>query len=188
MTRHRLTRRSLPSAVAAGALATTIALLGGSSSQASTATSAGGHGPVPAALAVPAGQVPVADLSARGVQVYQCTAGAWAFVEPVATLVGRSTTPPRRTQAAVHFRGPSWQSTADGSLVQGAALASSPVPGAIPQLLLRATVNRGEGIFGDVTYIQRLATRGGTAPAGTCTAGATTAVEYRALYRFFAPA
>jgi hypothetical protein len=36
-----------------------------------------------------------------------------------------------------------------------------------------------------VTYIQRLNTRGGVAPAGTCTAGAQTAVRYSADYAFW---
>jgi hypothetical protein len=56
------------------------------------------------------------------VQVYQCT--------------------------AVYFRGPSGESTDDGSLVEATVVASSPVPGSIPQLLLQATRNRGDGVFG----------------------------------------
>src|SRR6266540_4307589 len=120
------------------------------------------------------------DLAAAGVQVYQCTAGSWAFLEPAAQrwdLGGR---------AAIHFRGPSWESIQDGSLVTGRAIASSPVPGSIPQLLLQATSTRGTGIFGAVTYIQRLATSGGTAPTTACTDGQTQGVPYTAAYRFYA--
>jgi hypothetical protein len=89
---------------------------------------------------------------------------------------------------AVHVRGASWESADDGSLVESRAVASSPVPGSIPQLLLQATRNRGDGAFGQVSYLQRLATRGGTAPAGACTDGQTTGVPYQARYRFFVPA
>lgn len=170
-------RKLLP---VAGLLA---ALLAGSGS------SAAGHAappqqlpPAPAALAPPAGNVLSSGYQARGVQVYQCTAGAWAFVEPAATLTGFAR---GRSRAAVHFRGPSWQSTGDGSLVEARAVASSPVTGSIPELLLQATRTRGGGDFGAVTYIQRLATSGGVAPAGTCTDGATTGVPYRAAYRFY---
>jgi hypothetical protein len=72
--------------------------------------------------------------------------------------------------------------------VEAGAVASSPVPGSIPELLLQSRRNRGDGLFGAVTYLQRLRTSGGVAPAGACTDGATTGVPYRADYRFFAPA
>ena len=88
---------------------------------------------------------------------------------------------------AVHFRGPSWESTDDGSLVEAKAIASSPVKGAVPELLLRSTNNRGDGVFGHVTFLQRLATRGGLAPAGACAEGQTVGVPYQAEYRFFTP-
>ena len=143
--------------------------------------------PVPPAIQVPPGQALVGDLLGAGVQVYRCTAGAWVFVEPAANLVGW-TKQPHNVATAVHFRGPSWESTDDGSLVEAKVVASSPVTGSIPQLLLQATNNRGDGVFGHVGYLQRLATRGGAAPAGACTDGQTTGVRYRAEYRFFTPA
>ena len=90
-----------------------------------------------------------------------------------------------RAPAAIHFRGPSWESTRDGSLVEGKAVASSPVPGSIPQLLLPATRTRGDGVFGGVTYIQRLDTTGGTAPTTACDDGRTAGVPYTADYRFY---
>jgi len=142
---------------------------------------------VPPAIEVPAGNVLIGDFFAKGVQVYQCTGGAWVFVEPAANLLGWAGRP-TNVATAVHFRGPSWESSDDGSLVEARAVANSPVPGSIPQLLLQATRNRGDGAFGRVSYLQRLATRGGAAPAGTCTDGQTTGVPYQARYRFFAPA
>jgi hypothetical protein len=139
--------------------------------------------PVPEGLAPPAGSRPVGRYPARGVQVYTCTAGAWVFTEPAATLTAGPGTP-----VAVHFRGPSWQSTTDGSLVQAKAIANAKVEGSIPQLLLEATATRGPGRFGSVTFIQRLNTSGGAAPAGACTDGAVVGVPYRAEYVFFAAA
>jgi hypothetical protein len=43
----------------------------------------------------------------------------------------------------------------------------------------------GTGILSNATYINRLATSGGAAPAGACTDGSTTAVPYQAVYVFW---
>jgi Protein of unknown function (DUF3455) len=141
---------------------------------------------VPPGLRPPAGNVLEAQFAARGVQVYQCTAGAWVFLEPAANLAGHAIGTPG-IQTPIHYRGPTWESTTDGSLVQGTTIASEPVTGSIPQLLLQATANRGTGIFGSVTYINRLHTRGGAAPAGSCTSGQTVGVPYTARYLFYVP-
>ena len=158
--------------------------VGGGKATASTtpravAAERAGDDSVPAVIQVPPGNRLVADLDAQGVQVYTCTAGTWAFLEPVAQLHDQS-------QAVIHFRGPSWESTNDGSLVEAETVASSPVVGAIPQLLLRGTLTRGSGIFGNVTYVQRLDTVGGVKPSTTCMNGQTQGVPYTAKYRFFA--
>lgn len=170
----------LRGAMCAGVLATVIVAGAPGSAQSPGASPV----PVPANLVPPAGNVVKGSFAASGVQVYTCAAGAWTFTEPAAILTGvvKGSTAP---QAATHFRGPSWQSTRDGTLVEAKAVASSPVSGSIPQLLLQATRTRGDGVFGGVTYIQRLATSGGVAPAGACADGQTAGVPYRALYRFF---
>jgi len=141
---------------------------------------------LPESIQVPPGNILIGDFLGKGVQVYQCTAGAWAFVEPAANLAGWVKRP-GITATAVHFRGPSWESTDDGSLVEARVVASSPVPGSIPQLLLQSTRNRGDGVFGHVSFLQRLATRGGLAPAGDCKDGQTVGVPYQSQYRFFVP-
>jgi hypothetical protein len=61
------------------------------------------------------------------------------------------------------------------------------VKGAIPELLLQATNTRGDGVFGHVSFLQRLATRGGVAPAGPCAENQTVGVPYQADYRFYVP-
>jgi hypothetical protein len=149
----------------------------------------GGEPRVPPELAPPAGHVVHAVLKATGVQIYGCTAGAWALIEPAASLTGVTVRPAKRV-TALHYRGPSWQSDQDGSLLEGdgasAVRAPSAHPDSIPQLRITTRTTRGAGLFGKVTYIQRLDTVGGVAPAGACTGSATTAVPYRAVYRFFA--
>ena len=78
----------------------------------------------------------------------------------------------------------------DGSAVEAAPVdgARNEVPGAVPELLLKSKSTRGTGVFAGVSYVQRLATKGGLAPAGGCTEGAQTSVHYEALYTFSAPA
>jgi hypothetical protein len=140
---------------------------------------------VPSGLQPPAGNVLSAQFAGAGVQVYQCSAaGAWAFLEPAANLTGYAKGVPG-IQSAIHYKGPTWESTNDGSLVQGTAVASSAVAGSIPQLLLQASANRGTGIFGSVTYINRLDTSGGAAPTSSCTSGQTIGVPYKARYLFY---
>jgi Protein of unknown function (DUF3455) len=137
-------------------------------------------------IAVPAGNKLALVLKVgRGVQTYQCTNNAWTFLEPAATLVNRY-----RTPVVLHSRGPVWISAVDGSAVNAAAVPGASVPrdGAVPELLLKATANRGGGIFGKVSYIQRIRTGGGLAPTGSCTNGAQTGVPYTATYTFYVPA
>ncbi|MGW4130927.1 DUF3455 domain-containing protein [Amycolatopsis japonica] len=135
---------------------------------------------VPRAVRVPAGNKQVAAFGAVGVQIYGCTGAAWRLIQPAATLGG--------VPVAIHGKGPIWTSTVDGTSVTAAAVSSSPQPDAIPKLLLKAAANHGDGLFGSVSYIQRLNTRGGVAPSGYCAEGTQTAVHYTADYAFWNPA
>ncbi|MFD9702702.1 DUF3455 domain-containing protein [Lentzea sp. NPDC059081] len=138
------------------------------------------------AVEVPAGNKLVAKFYAKGVQTYTCASGAWKSLEPAATLADRL-----GRAVALHSRGPIWVSTVDGSAVEAAPVdgARNEVPGAVPELLLKAKSTRGAGTFAGVSYVQRLATKGGVAPAAACTTeGAQTSVPYEALYTFSAPA
>ncbi len=93
---------------------------------------------------------------------------------------------------------PTWQSSFDSSAVWGSRVASvaagsdpaCPNTGAIPCLLLQAVATRpgniGNGLFTRTTYIQRLNTTGGSAPAGSCNVGVQALVPYTADYSFYA--
>jgi hypothetical protein len=138
-----------------------------------------GHREVPEAIKVPTGNKRIAVMPARGVQTYQCTAGAWTFLQPDAILRNHG------VPEVLHSKGPVWTSVVDGSSVTAAAQANSPVPNSIPQLLLKSTGNRGPGLLSAVTFIQRLNTTGGVSPTGACTDGVTASVPYTADYAFW---
>lgn len=142
---------------------------------------------IPSQLRVPDGNKRIAVLDAKGVQTYTCAKGAWTFLEPAATLWKRHDRHQRTV--ALHSRGPVWISTRDGSAVNAAAVPGASVPRdhAVPELLLKSTATRGEGLFGSVSYIQRLRTEGGVAPSNGCTPGSQVGVPYSATYLFYAP-
>ncbi len=150
---------------------------------------------VPPALAVPAGVTIKAHTHAVGAQIYTCTASAgdadggattYAFVlkAPDAKLFDAD-----GVQVGTHGAGPNWTSS-DGSVANGMKVAQvdAPAAGAIPWLLLRVSSTSGAGVFSDVTFVQRLNTAGGAAPATGCdatTAGTDTPASYSADYYFY---
>ncbi len=116
---------------------------------------------------------------AEGGQVYQCKAGAWAFREPIATLISDGKTIGR------HYAGPNWELT-DTSRVTGKVAANA--PGAtirdIPQLKLDVIDHGGDGKLKDATLVLRINTHGG-ALTGPCTEpDAFRSVPYSADYVF----
>jgi hypothetical protein len=134
---------------------------------------------VPEQIRVPNGYRRIAVMPSRGVQTYQCTNGAWTFLQPDAILQFNG------SAEVLHTRGPVWTSVIDGSSVTAAVVASAPRPDAIPELLLSSTANRGPGLLADVRFVQRLDTTGGLSPTGACTGGATASVPYTADYAFW---
>jgi hypothetical protein len=143
---------------------------------------------VPAAIQVPTGTKLVAHLHGAGDQVYKCAASgaaySWTLQKPDAKLKETS-----GAEAGTHGAGPSWTAK-DGSTVSGKKVAQSDAPAtdAVPWLLLQATSTAGKGRFEKVTYIQRLGTKGGKAPAAGCDAthsGAESRAAYSAEYYFY---
>jgi hypothetical protein len=139
--------------------------------------------PLPDAIAAP-GETVVLTVHALGAQVYECKAGtdgksAWAFREPIATLVAEGKTVGR------HYAGPNWEHS-DGSAVVGKAAANVPgaTPGDIPWLRLEVISRRGSGILAGVTTVQRINTSGGMLQGQCDKAGTLGNVPYSADYVF----
>jgi hypothetical protein len=148
---------------------------------------------LPTAIDVPAGQKLTFEALGVGVQIYRCGATpaggfAWTFVAPEATLYAGEVA--EGDGVAHHFAGPTWEAN-NGGRVVGSAIGRATVdPTAIPWLLLKAVAHDGPGLFSEVTYIQRLDTVGGKAPASGCDAsalGTLANVPYQAHYLFYKP-
>ena len=188
-----LTTRLVPT-LAAGAVAAALALtalLPGQASAAAPDAQRLRPPDVPELIRAPAGNVPFLLGHALGTQDYACkpTADgyAWTLVAPAATLFDD-----RGKRIATHYAGPTWRAN-DGSTVVGAKVNDGlkPSPSAIAWLLLRATSTTvgpdGERLTA-TTYIQRVNTTDGLAPASGCDAtsvGATASVPYTADYYFY---
>ena len=94
-----------------------------------------------------------------------------------------------RKKIGKHYAGPTWESK-DGSKVVGKLKQSVPAPKAdnIPWLLVEAQSHEGKGIFSEVSYILRVDTVGGVAPAYPPTVqGQEKQVPYKATYISLAP-
>ena len=132
--------------------------------------------PVCDSVNVPEGNDVSSRVYALGVQIYRWSGSNWVFVAPEATLYADAC---YGGPVGIHYAGPTWEAN-DGSKVKGAFVAGcTPYPGAIPWLRLQSTSNSGEGRFARVTFIQRVNTIGGTAPAA---AGAFVGDEARVPY------
>jgi hypothetical protein len=144
---------------------------------------------VPASLQAPPGSQVYLEALASGVQIYECSMRPdstleWAFKAPEATLSDRA-----GRSLGKHYAGPTWESN-DGSAVVGEIKARDPGPTAtaIPWLLLGAKSHSGAGVFANATFVQRIATVGGVAPAVGCDASTLkqqARVPYSAAYIFY---
>ena len=145
---------------------------------------------VPSAVAAPSGHQPAMTLKGVGLLTYECRAKAampdafeWVFAGPNATLQDT-----KGAQVGKYYGGPTWEHS-DGSRITGKQLAVAPAgPGAIPLQLVQAAPAMGSGAFSGVTYVQRVNTVGGVAPASRCDAsavGAKETVGYSADYVFY---
>ena len=139
--------------------------------------------PLPEAVAAP-GETVVLTLHAEGAQVYECKAGsdgklAWAFREPIATLLLDGKTVGR------HYTGPNWEHI-DSSAVVGKAVGNAPgaTPDDIPWLKLTVTSGRGTGILSGVTTVQRINTVGGKLEGDCEKVGTYRNAPYSADYVF----
>jgi hypothetical protein len=178
---------------AAWALWFTLAIAGSAVALSACSTPAVKPADVPAALQPPAGERLAFKVAASGVQIYACAAAEgeaapkWAFVAPEAVLHDAGGT---GAEVGTHGAGPHWL-WSDGSKVTGKveAKADAPAAGNIPWLLLKATPGGLGGRLAPVTYVQRVNTAGGVAPASGCAskddAGHQVRVPYTSDYLFF---
>ncbi|PSJ47677.1 hypothetical protein C7H85_02270 [Zobellella endophytica] len=108
----------------------------------------------------------------------------WVFMGPDARLNDRG-----GKQVGRYFGPPATWEAMDGSSVTGTQLATAPAgEGNIPYQLVQANPAMGEGAMTGITYIQRLDTRGGVAPAMACgeaNQGERQVVQYQADYIFW---
>ena len=117
---------------------------------------------------------------AEGVQIYRWTGTGWDFVAPEAVLFTEGL-----GIVGIHYGGPTWESIS-GSKVVATVLERCPQPGTIPWLKLKAVSSNGPGIFNGITFIQRVNTVGGSAPASPRAAvGEEVRVPYAADYFFY---
>ncbi|MCG2629577.1 DUF3455 domain-containing protein [Bradyrhizobium sp. WYCCWR 13023] len=142
-----------------------------------------GAAELPDAIAA-SGETTVLSVHAEGAQVYECKAGAdgklaWAFREPIATLLSEGKTIGR------HYAGPNWEH-ADGSAVVGKAIGNAPGATAadIPLLKLEVASRRGSGVLTPVTTVQRINTHGGKLDGACDKAGEFRSAPYSAEYVF----
>jgi hypothetical protein len=144
---------------------------------------------------VPAGHKVAMETVGSGEITYECKAKAamagefeWVFVGPQAVLKDRMGT------AVGKYYGPpaTWEAM-DGSRITATQLAVAPAgAGNIPLQLVKANAamggKDGMGAMTGISHIQRVATRGGVAPALPCAAasmGQRQVVAYQADYVFW---
>ena len=152
---------------------------------------------IPAIVSVPEnlpnGNTRVATYYAVGVQKYKAriktgsdpVSYEWVFVAPQADLYDIT-----NAKVGTHGAGPFWSTSPIDSIFgqqfSPARTAPSPDPESIDWLLLMPKVSTTPtGIFADVDYIQRIATKGGKAPlTPPASLTETVDVKYKTVYRF----
>ena len=137
---------------------------------------------VPMEIAVPAGHKVHFQGYAQGVQIYTWDGSSWGASVPEATLFDQD-----GNVVGSHYQGPTWESNS-GSKVVGTVVPPRVTvdPDSIPWLRLSAAHTEGPGIFAATTFVQRVNTVGGKAPAlpGNFV-GQVVRVPYASDYFFF---
>jgi hypothetical protein len=147
---------------------------------------------LPAAVQVPAGHKVAMETVGVGQITYECRAKKdmagheWVFVGPDAKLLDRM-----GKQVGRYYGPPATWESMDGSKLTATQLAVAPAAaGSIPLQLVKANPATGMGAMQGVSYIQRVATQGGIAPAMLCDGskvGSQQIVKYQADYIFWRP-
>ncbi len=146
---------------------------------------------LPESIRVPLGQTVAMETVGIGEITYECRDKAnmagqteWVFVGPKAVLNDR-----RGKQVGSYYGPPATWQAMDGSRVTATQLAVAPAgAGNLPYQLVKANPAMGNGVMTGVTYIQRVALKGGVAPVSPCTPelkGKRETVKYQADYIFW---
>ena len=147
---------------------------------------------LPDSIKVPDGHKVAMETTGVGEITYECRDKAnavgqteWFFVGPKAVLNDRSGKP-----VGSYFGPPATWQAQDGSKITGTQLAVAPSSaGNLPYQLVKANPAEGKAAMSGVSYIQRVALKGGVAPSSECTAankGQQAVVKYQADYIFWA--
>jgi hypothetical protein len=170
---------------------TAAALLAGCAMQPMASMQSYDQAMLPAAVQVLAGHKVAMETVGAGSITYECRVKSntaseheWFFVGPDARLMDRS-----GKQVGRYYGPPATWESSDGSRITATQVAVSPAAaGSIPMQLVKANPAMGSGAMTGVTYIQRVSTQGGVAPAMACGAaniGARQVVQYQADYIFY---
>lgn len=146
---------------------------------------------LPDSVKVPTGHQVAMETVGAGDISYECRAKAnapgqheWVFVGPDARLTDRG-----GKQVGRYYGPPATWESMDGSKLTGTQVAVAPNgTGNIPFQLVKANPATGSGAMQGVSYVQRVATQGGVAPAMACGAsslGQKQVVKYQADYIFY---
>ncbi len=146
---------------------------------------------LPMAIGVPPGHKVVLETTATGVLNYECRATptgpfAWTLVSPQANLLDRT------GKDVIAYSGPPAKWThMDGSSVVGSQIAvATNGEFNLPLQLARAEPSVGTGALQNVSFIQRIKTKGGvekTKPCTTANGGEKVTLPYQADYIFWRP-
>ena len=147
---------------------------------------------LPDTIRVPDGHKIALETVGTGEITYECRDKAnaagqteWTFVGPKAVLSDRS-----GKQVGTYFGPPATWQAKDGSKITGTQLAVAPSStGDLPYQLVKANPAEGKGAMSGLSYVQRVAVKGGVAPMTECSAankGKREVVQYQADYIFWA--
>jgi hypothetical protein len=144
---------------------------------------------IPEQIKPPGGNSPVLAVHAKGDQIYQCALNggvySWQLQAPDARLFDA-----QGRIVGNHYSGPVWEYK-EGSRVTGRIVnkIDSAPDSAISWLLVEVIAHKGDGLFSDVKFINRINTRGGLPPLRGCDSnhvGGEKRVPYEADYIFYA--
>jgi hypothetical protein len=151
---------------------------------------------IPDDIKVPDGHVLLFAWQAEGVQIYVSEPDGdgfkWTFKSPLADLLDKDKIVGYHFGILGNQPVPAWESKDGSKVVRDLKVAISPAKSPdgesnIPWLLIKVNADAKKGVLSSVTYIQRINTQGGVAPAARPTrAGTEIGVKYKATYNFYA--